>query len=341
VSQSIIDRALEKQASLLIPEVQDDSQLKDQPSVLELKIKSAMCVPMYNNKEITGLIYVDRISMKKRFRNDDLTILTLLANMAAIKIENAQVQQQIIEAEIKRKQLEMARNEQRNFLPRKNPECEKFEIAGKNISCYEVGGDYYDFIDIDEDRMAVTIADVSGKGFRAAIHMSGLRQSLHAKVSPSQSLKELAEKVNELIHGTTDTNTYITFFYGELNMTSGEFPYINAGHFPPIVMNKKGQVRRLGACGFCLGMFPVAEYEVKEMRLEVGDIALLYTDGITECRDEAGEEYGEERLIEILKKGRKLSAEKLCDKIFDEVDAFGDGTEQMDDMTLVVVKRVF
>jgi serine phosphatase RsbU (regulator of sigma subunit) len=340
VSQSIINRAIKKNSSLLISEVKDDSQLRKQPSVLGLKIKSAMCVPMYNNREITGLIYVDRISLKKRFRNEDLLILTLLANMAAVKIENALAQQKRIEGEISRKQLELARNFQRKFLPITNPVCEKFEMAGKNVPCYEVGGDYYDFIDIDEDRMAVTIADVSGKGFPAAIHMSGLRQSLHAQVSPSHNLKELIEKVNDLIHGTTESNTYITFFYGELNKNSGEFFYINAGHFPPIVINKKGQVKRLEACGFCLGMFPVVDYEVREMKLEIGDTALLFTDGITECRNKAGGEYTEERLIKGLRKNRRFSAERLCDKIFDEVNAFGEEAERIDDMTLVVVKRV-
>ncbi len=111
--------------------------------------------------------------------------MTLLANIAAIKIENAEAEEIRIADEIKRKQLELARDFQQNFLRKKNPECENFEIAGKNIPCEDVGGDYYDFIDIDKDKIAVTIADVSGKGSHAAMHMSGLRQSLHTMVGPS------------------------------------------------------------------------------------------------------------------------------------------------------------
>ena len=340
VSQSIINIAIDKHSSLLISEVQEDSRLKKQDSILKMDIKSAMCVPLYNNKEIIGLIYADRISLKKRFRDEDLELLTLLANLAAIKIENAEAEEIRKKDEIKREQLELARDFQRNFLPKKNPKCERFEIHGKNVPCYEVGGDYYDFIDIDEDRIAVTIADVSGKGSPAAMHMTALRQSLHAKVGPKYDEKEMAEKLNDLVYGTTELNTYITFFYGELNKKTGEIPYINAGHFPPIVMDKKGHITRLESCGFCLGMFPVVNYEVRKLRLEIGDTALLFTDGITECRNKADEEYTEERLIGVLRKNRKLSSEKLCDKIFDEVNTYAEETEQMDDMTLVIVKRV-
>ncbi len=266
--------------------------------------------------------------------------MTLLANIAAIKIENAEAEEIRIADEIKRKQLELARDFQQNFLPKKNPECENFEIAGKNIPCEDVGGDYYDFIDIDKDKIAVTIADVSGKGSHAAMLMSGLRQSLHTMVGPSQEIQGMAKKLNDLVHGTTESNTYITFFYGELHKQTGEFFYINAGHFPPIILDKKGNVKRLGTCGFCLGMFPVVDYEVKELQLEEEDIALMFTDGITECRNKADEEYSEEKLIEVLKNSRKLSSEKLCDKIFDDVNAYTGETEQMDDMTLVIVKRI-
>ena len=340
VSQSIINIAIDKHSSLLISEVQEDSRLKKQDSILKMNIKSAMCVPLYNNKEIIGLIYADRISLKKRFRDEDLELLTLLANLAAIKIEIAEAEEIKKAEEQRSKQNELAKEVQRNFLPKKKPECEKFEITGKNVPCDQVGGDYYDFIEIGENRIAVTIADVSGKGVSAAFHMAGLRQSLHAKVSPSYNINEMAEKLNALVNDTTASNTYITFFYGELNKQTGEFSYINAGHIPPIIMNKKDHITRLDTCGFCLGMFPTVDYEVRASRLEIGDTALLFTDGITECRNKANEEYTEERLIKVLKKNRKLSSENLLDKIFDEVNTYTKETQQMDDMTLVIVKRV-
>jgi len=340
VSQSIIDMSIDCCSSLLISNVQEDSRFKDHDSVHGMNIKSAMCVPLYDYKEITGIIYADRISLREQFTDEDLELLTLLANLAAVKIENAKATRNKIEDDRRKKELELAARVQRDFLPKKKPECENFDISGELISCEEVSGDYYDFIDIDEKRIAVAIADVSGKGVSAAIHMAQLRSSLHTQMDPSYDINKMTEKLNDLVHGSTGPEMFITFFYGEINKESGEFFYINAGHTPPILLTKKGQISRLGSCGFCLGMFPCVDYEAKTMSLEKGDIALLFTDGITECRNKANEEYTEERLTKLLKKNHKLSAGKLQDKIFDEVNAYTEGTEQMDDMTLIVVKRL-
>jgi serine phosphatase RsbU (regulator of sigma subunit) len=339
VSQSIINMAINKHSSLLISDVQEDSRFKAQDSILKMNIKSAMCVPLYDNKEIIGLIYTDRISLLKQFADEDLELLTLLSNLAAVKIENSRHIEQEKEKEQIEKQLELAAQVQKDFLPKKNPESKQFEITGANIPCYQVGGDYYDFIDIDDERIGVTIADVSGKGVSSALIMAQLRASLHTQVSPSYDINEMAAKLNTLVHSSTASNVFITFFYGELNKKSGEFSYINAGHTPPILLNKKGQSIRLDSCGFCLGMFPTADYEVRTISLEKGDTALFFTDGFTECRNKANEEFNEERMEKLLKKHHKLSSQKLLEKIYDEVNSYTAGTEQMDDMTLVIVKR--
>jgi serine phosphatase RsbU (regulator of sigma subunit)/pSer/pThr/pTyr-binding forkhead associated (FHA) protein len=340
VSQSIIDMSIGQRSSFLFSNVQDDSRFNDHDSVHGMNIKSAMCVPLYGYEEIKGVIYADRISLRERFTDEDLELLTLLANLAAVKIENAEAIDLRMEDARRRQELELAARVQRDFLPRKNPECENFDISGDLISCEEVSGDYYDFIDIDDKRIAVAIADVSGKGMSAALLMAQLRSSLHTQLDPSYNIDRMTEKLNDIVHGSTATDMYITFFYGEINKESGNFSYINAGHTPPILMTKKGEVRRLGSCGFCLGMFSGIDYDVKTMSLEMGDIVLLFTDGITECRNNANEEYSEEKLIKLLKKHSKLPAGKLQDKIFDEVNAFAKDAEKMDDMTLVVVKRV-
>jgi sigma-B regulation protein RsbU (phosphoserine phosphatase) len=226
-----------------------------------MNIKSAMCVPLYDNREIIGIIYADRIAFKKHFVDEDLELLTLLGNLAAVKIENAKAREIKMDDDRKKQQLELAAQVQQNFLPQKKPECAKFEIAGKIIPCEEVSGDYYDFIDIDERRMAVTIADVSGKGVSAALLMAELRASLHTQVGDSYDINEMADKPNRLVHGSTAANEYITFFYGELDKENGEFRYINAGHFPPIVLDKKGEIVRLESCGYCLGMFSSSGYD--------------------------------------------------------------------------------
>jgi len=339
VSQSIINMAINKHSALLISDVQEDSRFKAQDSILKMNIKSAMCVPLYDNKEIIGIIYTDRISLMKQFSDEDLELLTLLSNLAAVKIENSKHIEQEKERDQMEKQLELAAQVQRDFLPKENPESEHFDISGANIPCYQIGGDYYDFIKIDDNRIGVTIADVSGKGVSSALIMAQLRASLHTQLSPVYEIKETADKLNTLVHSSTASNVFITFFFGELNQDNGEFAYINAGHSPPMLLHKKGNITRLDTCGFCLGMFPTVDYEVRQINLEKGDTALFFTDGFTECRNQANEEFNEDRLGKLLKKHHKLSSLKLLEKIFDEVNSFTSGTEQMDDMTLVIVKR--
>ena len=169
--------------------------------------------------------------------------------------------------------------------------------------------------------------------------MAQLRASIHTQVSPAYDIKEMATKLNILVHASTASNMFITFFYGDLNKKTGEFTYINAGHTPPLLLNKKGQVIRLDTCGFCLGMFPTVDYEVRMISLEKGDTALFFTDGFTECRNKANEEFSEDRLGKLLKKHHKLSSQKMLEKIYDEVNSYTSGTAQMDDMTLVIIKR--
>ncbi|MFC2164871.1 SpoIIE family protein phosphatase [Acidobacteriota bacterium] len=339
VSQSIVNMAINKHAALLISDVQDDSRFKAQDSILKMNIKSAMCVPLYNNKEIMGVIYADRISLLKPFTDDDLELLTLLSNLAAVKIEHSILYEQSIEMEKMEKELELAAQIQKDFLPKKDPGCEKFDITGANIPCYQVGGDFYDFIEIDSDRLGITIADVSGKGVSASLLMASMRARLHAEMNPQYTIEDMATRLNDFVHRDTASNKFITFFFGELNTNTGEFTYINAGHTPPVLLDKKGKVQRLESGGFCLGMFPSVQFMVQKINIDQGDLVSIFTDGLTECRSAANEELTEEGLIKIIKKNRKLQSQNLLEKIYEDLDLFTIGTEQMDDMTLVIIKR--
>ncbi|MFB0566932.1 MAG: SpoIIE family protein phosphatase [Candidatus Aminicenantaceae bacterium] len=340
VSQSIVDMALNKNSSILIRDAQADTRFKAQQSIISSNIHSAMCVPLWNNKEIIGIVYADRISLLEQFSDEDLKLLTLLSNLAAVKIENAKLFEQAIEKEKMEKELALAAQIQRDFLPKENPEFEKYDISGSNIPCYQVGGDYYDFIAIDPDRLGIIIADVSGKGVSASLFMASLRAGIHSELNPHYKLEEMVVRLNDFVHRSSSPNQFITFFFCELNKKSGELKYVNAGHNPPFILDCKGKICRLESSGLCLGMFPSSEYETKKIVLKPGDVALLFTDGITESRNKKQEEFDENRLIDILKKHSKLSAQKLLKKIKNEVGTFTSGVDQMDDMTLVVIKRV-
>lgn len=340
VSQSIIDMAVNKHSSLLISNVQSDSRFKNRESIIQLNIRSAMCVPLWNNKEIIGIIYSDRISLLDHFSDDDLKLLTLLSNLAAIKIENSRLIEQKIEKEKMEKELELAAQIQKDFLPRENPAIKNYDIAGSNTPCYQVGGDYYDFIALDNYRSGIVIADVSGKGVSASLNMASLRASLHAEVHSKNTIEEMTYNLNNFVHRSTSPNLFISFFYCELNNIKGELAYINAGHPPPIVLDQKGNVRRLEVSTMCLGMFPSVECEVRIEALNPGDTLLFYTDGITECRNKNNEEFEEDNLINLIKKHSTLSAQKLLEKVFSELKSFSAETDPTDDMTLIVLKRI-
>jgi len=339
VSQSIINMAVNKNSSVLTSDAQADSRFKAQDSIIRFNIHSAMCVPLWNNKDIIGIIYSDRISLLDNFSDEDLKLLTLLSNLAAVKIENAKLIEQKIEKEKMEKELDLAAKIQEDFLPKQSPKLKNYEIAGSNVPCYQVGGDYYDFIPIDDDRLGIVIADVSGKGVGASLLMASLRAALQSELYPEYKIQEMARKLNDFVHRSSSPNSFITFFFCELNKKNGELSYINAGHNPPLVLDKKGKVHRMESCGLCLGMFPEVDYEVKKVILNPGDTTVLFTDGITESRNKDNKEFEEGRLIKLLQKHSKLSAVKLLEKINEEVDKFTVGAEKMDDQTLVIIQR--
>ena len=339
VSQSIITMVLDNHSSVLTADAQTDDRLKGKDSIIKSNIHSAMCVPLWNNREIIGVIYADRISLLDQFTEDDLRLMTLLSNLAAVKIENSLAIEQAIEVEKFQKELALAAQIQKDFLPKKNPPCENFDISGTNIPCNQVGGDYYDFIAIDPCRLAVIVADVSGKGMSAALLMASLRAALIAEVGPQLRLENMAAKLNDFVYSSSASNRFITFFFCELDRRTGVLRYINAGHNPPIVISKDGTVARLDPTGFCLGMFPAVTYEVSQVTLDKGDMVVLFTDGITDARNKDSSEFGEENLIGLLKKNAKKPASEIVGKVCTELSSFTAGVEPFDDMTLIALKR--
>ncbi len=340
VSQSIVDMAVNKHSSILVSDVQADPRFKAQESVIRFNICSAMCVPLWNNKEIIGIIYSDRISLSKQFTEEDLKLLTLLSNLAAVKIENSRLIDKSIEKEKMEKELDLAAKIQRDFLPKKDPEIEGYQVSGINIPCQQVGGDYYDYIQIDDDRIGITIADVSGKGVGASLLMASLRASLYSEVSKDSMAEDMACRLNDFVNKSSAINSFITFFFLELNKRSGDFIYVNAGHNSPFHIDKKGRISCLESCGLSLGMFPSVSYEKRKGHLAPGDIIVFYTDGITESRNKKNEEFGEKGLRDFIKSQRKQEPSEIIDRLLKHLNEFIGGADRMDDMTAVIVKKV-
>jgi serine phosphatase RsbU (regulator of sigma subunit) len=339
ISQTIVRTALEKNSAILISDIQSDEHLRAQASVVQAHIHSAMCVPLWNNQDIIGLIYCDRASLLEQFTEDDLRLLTLLANLAAVKIENARLYEESLKMIQMERELALAVQIQKNFLPREEPSFEPYDISGSTRACYHVGGDYYDYIPIDQDRLGVVIADVSGVGVSAALLMASLRGALHEKIPATCDLSDLVAKLNDFVYTSSDSHSFISFFLGVLDRRKDELSYVNAGHNPPVLVGRKGRPAVLESTGLCLGMFPAQVYEEKTVPVKPGDVLCLYTDGIIESRKDQQEEFGDERLVKRIKDSASLAAREIMDKVYEDVFSFTGCNEAGDDMTLVVVRR--
>lgn len=238
------------------------------------------------------------------------------------------------------KDLDLASKIQKDFLPRHDPRLECFEISGSNISCYEVGGDYYDFVPVDPYRLGVAVGDVSGKGIGAALLMASLRAAFRAEVHPRYRIEDMAAKLNDFVHQSSAISSFITFFYCEIDRNREELRYVNAGHNPPFVLRTDGSLERLEGTGFCLGMFPGSVYEAKSTPMKPGDIALIYTDGIPDSRNSEDAEYTTDRLVSLLRRHARLPAAEIAASIADDAKRFMGDARQFDDQTLVVIKRI-
>jgi len=339
LSRSIVNMAFQDQLAVLSSDATTDPRFMSHDSIIRSNIHSAMCAPLWNNQEVIGIIYADRVSLMDQFSEEDLKMLTLLSNLAAVKIENARLIERALEQERMEKELALAAQIQRDFLPKASPPLDNFDIHGLNVPCQQVGGDYFDYIPIAPDTLGLVIADVSGKGVSASLLMASLRASLHAEATSRHRLEDMAKKLNDFVCRSSGASSFITFFYGELNTVSGEIRYLNAGHNPPVIINARGRLERMDPCGMCLGMFPTSEYECRTALVEAGDVALLYTDGITEGRNKDKEQYGEERLIDFVRRHINQPAAKIIEGLRADLVAFTESPDLADDMTIVLVKR--
>lgn len=243
------------------------------------------------------------------------------------------------------RELETARAIQERLLPSEEPDLAGFEVTGASIPSREIGGDYFDFLLQDAGRIGVAIGDVSGKGMPAALLMSNLQASLQGQVIHPSSVAEVVGRVNNLIVGSTDPHMFATFFYGLLDTQAGTFTSTNAGHNPPLVLRQDGTVELLKTGGLLLGMVGQVKYKQETITLAPGDVVVLYTDGITEAVGPSAEEddpeamFGEETLVEVVRRHSHLPAVGIKEAILDAVSTHTQGVAQSDDITLVVVRR--
>lgn len=339
ISTAVRDRVLNEKSSILVRDAQLDEAFKSRMSIVEQKVHSMMAVPLQAKERTIGLIYVDSPFVLREFTKDDLSLLTVMANIAAIRLENARLAE-IERAElIMKRDLAQAADIQRRILPENAPEVPGVDLAGFNAPCRTVGGDYYGFFPYPDGRVALALGDVSGKGMPAALMVMGLQARLQALAEEPRELAALVTRLNKITCANCPPNRFITFFIALFNPATGEFTFANAGHNPPILVRASGESQMIEGGGPVMGILPVAPYSEQRASLGPGDLLVIYSDGVTEATNTAEEEYGEQRLIDTLKQHRGDSATAIVSAVTSSVSQFTSGAAQADDITLMVAKR--
>lgn len=297
-----------------------------------------LLVPMKIQEETRGLLAIGDKITQQPFQSDEVEFLSTLCNLAMISIENARLFEEALEKERIEEELNIARDIQQRLLPHECPHYEGCEIYGLNIPTRQVGGDYFDCIEIDADNVAVTIADVSGKGVPASLLMSSLHAGLHNLVTPGGDIPAMVGRLNNFIQANTGFDKFITFFYGEFDLRHQVFRYVNAGHNLPYLFHADGTIERLETGGLLLGMLPNMPYESEQIALRKGDLFFLFTDGVTEAKNAADEDFEESGLEAVLKPALDLPLRDLLDRVVEAVRTHCTGMPQSDDLTMMAVR---
>jgi serine phosphatase RsbU (regulator of sigma subunit) len=302
------------------------------------RTRNILCLAIRNKsgKIIAALELLNR--KDGQFTDEDIDILLTLSGHMALALENAQLHKELLGKERLEKELALARGIQRSLLPETTPLVEGFDIALLNEPCYEVGGDYYDFLSLGPHTLLVVIADVEGKGVSSAMVMSNLQATLRALVLQLHSLNEIAEALNKMILDDTRGGKYLSMFLGLIDTRRKAIHYINCGHVPPAVIRTNQEVLCLTEGGMVIGLFQNVQYERGQAKFEPGDILVLCTDGITEAMDADHDEYGMERLLPCVRAVADRKATEIVSAVSSDVARFSRTGTHVDDKVMMVIK---
>jgi serine phosphatase RsbU (regulator of sigma subunit) len=274
------------------------------------------------------------------FNELDKMLLDAITRQVQASIENQYLNNQAIEKEKMEQELNVAASIQKRILPTELPTIEEYDLAGINIPSKEVGGDYYNCIELGNGKYALIIADVAGKGIGAALLVSTLDAALHSYLQFDIPLTEMSDRLNKLIYKSSPSDKFITFFIAVLDSNTGELDIVNAGHNPIFLLRKDGNLEKLDAGGVGLGMFDFGiPFAGQKSIMNSGDRLFLYTDGIPEAMNENEEEYSDERMISFFQNHSQNSPKKFISALVKDVKDYAGANPQSDDITALILKR--
>lgn len=339
ISRSISERVLKEKVSVVVADVAVDPKWELHQSIVSQGIRSLMAAPLQTDDRVIGLIYLDSTGTSRPFSSADLDLLTVMANVAAMRIERERLalvekEQQFLESELRQ-----AAEIQRQCLPATAPQVKGFTLAGFSQPCRTVGGDYYGYFERQDGRVCIVLGDVAGKGMAAALLMMNLQARVQILAEDASDPAAITERLNRTLNPICPSGRFVTLFVMILDPATGETTFCNAGHEPPLVVRAGGDVETLLEGGPVIGIFKDLQYERGDCRLEPGDAVVLFTDGITEARGAAGEEFGTDRLSEVFRAHRGASATDVLKSLDGAVKTWLAGSQAHDDVTAVALIR--
>ena len=338
ISTAVRDRVIGEKSSMLVRDAQLDDAFKGRMSIVEQKVHTMMAVPLETKDRIIGLIYVDSPLVLREFTRNDLSLLTVMANVAAIRIEHARLAEVEAAERVMQRDLTQAAEIQGGMLPARAPEIPGVDLAGFNVPCRTVGGDYYDFFPYGGS-VGLALGDVSGKGMPASLMMMALHARVHVLAESPGDLGAFMARLNKATCAACPSNRFITFFFSVLDGATGELRFANAGHNPPVIVRAAGDAEMLEGGGPVLGVLSIAPYSEQSASLAPGDLLVLYSDGVTEANNPDFDEFGEERFVRVLTENRARPASQIVEAVTTALKEFTAGAPQTDDITLVVARR--
>jgi serine phosphatase RsbU (regulator of sigma subunit) len=343
VSISVMGYLMQHGGALSTPDLLADDRF---PGIKGFKsrIRSVLAVPLSVDGRVTGMLAVTTIEPGRQWAAHEEQLLTIVATNSAgvieqarLRIEEAKKKQLEEDQQRQIRELQTAQEIQMNFVPSKPLVSSGWEVQGVVVPAHQVGGDAFDYFELHDGRIALAIADVSGKGVPAALLMSALQASLRAFCTGRKPIPEELRSVNWSVARHATLGKFITLFYAEFDPSSGRLDYCNAGHNPPLLRRRDGAVETLETGGIPIGIFENTELELGRTTLGPGDALLLYSDGIPEAFDPRETEFGPERLLKLWRESGDLAAPRLIERLLSEVARFRAGAPQSDDITIVVL----
>ncbi|MCU1259948.1 MAG: serine phosphatase [Bryobacterales bacterium] len=340
ISSAVRDRVIRNKESVLVRDTALDDAFRERRSIVEQNIRTLMAAPLQTRERIIGLIYVDSPSTLREFSKDDLSLLTVMANVAAIRIEQSRFAEMDRARKVMESELTQAAEIQRRYLPPNAPSVPGLDLAGHNAPCRTVGGDYYHFFPYPNGRVAMVLGDVSGKGMPASLLMMGLQARVEMLIDEPEDLARVMTRLNRITQANCPDGRFITLFLCVLDATTGELVYANAGHNPPVIVRGDGSYDKLPGGGPVLGILPNIEYAQYSAHLEKGDVLAIYSDGITEATTPDDVEFEAEHLAATLHAHRAKPAETIVREVNAAVAEWTQGAPAADDITLIVARRL-